>query len=519
MLGVGLKRFVAALLNLNIRSENGARPGRSLLPYNLLRMKLNPKQTRLIFRFILLLFVLLVSLSTGVALWQEPASQRGQKQAKRALVISIDGLDARYLLKRDEYGLKIPTLRRLMAEGVTARGVRGVYPSVTYPSHTTIVTGTTPARHGIYGNELFEPPEQPRTGAWHWFAREIKTDTLWDAAARSERTTALISWPVAVGAGDYNVPEIFKIGGTQLETLALMRSNARPQGLLQEVAAHDPDLYKNVNADESDDLRTRYAEYVITEKRPELLLIHLFDLDHFEHKAGPFTPDSFAILEKEDAYVARLIAAAQRAGVLDETAVFIVSDHGFLPITKLIHPGVLLARAGLIKVQKERDAKGNEREVVTEWRALPYVTSASCAIILRDPKDKDALKRAREAFADLMSVKAGGKLKEKPLLGIVDAKVLRRIGSNMDAAFMLEANDDYAFGTNLTGDVVTPSKQLGQHGYFPSRYAASFIASGAAVTRRGLIKEIPMTDIGPTIARTLGLKLRDAEGQAIKIGQ
>ncbi|MGB9180031.1 MAG: ectonucleotide pyrophosphatase/phosphodiesterase [Pyrinomonadaceae bacterium] len=480
-------------------------------------MKPNLKQTRPIFHLVLLFSLLLASLSTGVALRQEPASQRGSKQAKRALVISIDGLDARYLAKRDEYGLKIPTLRRLMAEGLTAQGVRGVYPSVTYPSHTTIVTGTTPARHGIFGNEIVEPPDQPRTGAWHWFAREIKTDTLWDAAARNSLTTALISWPVAVGAGDYNVPEIFKVGGTRLETLAVMRENARPQGLLQEVAAHDPDLYKNVNADESDDLRTRYAEYVIKEKRPELLLIHLFDLDHFQHSFGPFTPEAFAILEKEDAYVARLLAAQERAGVMDETAVFIVSDHGFLPITKLIHPGVLLARAGLIKVHEERDAQGRAKEVVTEWRAMPYVTSGSCAIILRDPKDKEALKLARSAFADLMHVKAGGKLKENPLLGIVDANVLRRIGSNTDAAFMLEATDGYAFGTNYTGEVVTPSKALGQHGYFPSRYAASFIASGAGVTRRGALKEISMTDIGPTIARTLGLKLRDAEGQAIKM--
>ena len=38
------------------------------------------------------------------------------------------------------------------------------------------------------------------------------------------------------------------------------------------------------------------------------------------------------MLEKEDAYVSRILGAATRAGVSDETAVFIVSDHGFLPI-------------------------------------------------------------------------------------------------------------------------------------------------------------------------------------------
>ncbi|HEV2763582.1 MAG TPA: alkaline phosphatase family protein, partial [Pyrinomonadaceae bacterium] len=71
--------------------------------------------------------------------------------ARRALVVSLDGLDARYLRRADEFGLKIPTLRRLMREGVWAEGVVGVYPTVTYPSHTTLVTGARPARHGIYG--------------------------------------------------------------------------------------------------------------------------------------------------------------------------------------------------------------------------------------------------------------------------------------------------------------------------------------------------------------------------------
>lgn len=482
-------------------------------------MRTNSPQTRLIFALVLLCSLLLASLAPSLAARVESESQRNSKQAKRALVISIDGLDAQYIAKRDEYGLRIPTLRRLMAEGLTVRSVRPVYPSMTYPSHTTIVTGATPARHGIYGNNLVETPDQPTTGERHWFAREIRVDTLWDAAARNNLMTGIVSWPVAGGAGDYNLPEILRVGGTQMQTLDRIKENARPQGLVAEVQRHDANLFKQVNADESDDMRTRFAEYFIKEKRPELMLIHLFDLDTAEHKYGPFTPEAFASLEKEDAYVARILKAAESAGTLNDTAVFIVSDHGFMPITKLIHPGVMLARAGLIKVHQEKDARGVVKTVVTDWRAMPYCTGGSCAIILRNAKDQEALKGARGAFKEMMSVKAGGKLKDSPLLGIVDAKVLRRIGSNPEAAFMLEATDGYAFGYNLTGDAVTPSVQRGQHGYFPSRYSTSFIASGAGVTRRVELKEVSLTDIAPTIARALGLKLRNAEGHAVKISQ
>lgn len=96
----------------------------------------------------LAIFFLIAGLAFSFA---SPAVTPAQPQAKRAIIISLDGLDVRYLKKRDEYGLKIPTLRRLMKDGVMAQVV-GVYPSVTYPSHTSIVTGTTPERHGIYGS-------------------------------------------------------------------------------------------------------------------------------------------------------------------------------------------------------------------------------------------------------------------------------------------------------------------------------------------------------------------------------
>ncbi|HEX8138665.1 MAG TPA: ectonucleotide pyrophosphatase/phosphodiesterase [Pyrinomonadaceae bacterium] len=438
------------------------------------------------------------------------------QEAKRALVISIDGLDARYLLGGDREGLRIPTLRRLMTEGAWSLEVLAVYPSVTYPVHTTIATGALPARHGIVGNELFIPLGAPQCGEWHWFARDIRAQTLWDAAHGRGLKTGIVSWPVAGGAGDYNVPEIKQLNGSLRDTLALMMAHARPPGIIQEVAARDPRLYAQSNADEHDDLRTRFAEYLLTEKRPDLMLVHLFDLDHFQHDYGPFIAEAFRMLEKLDGYVARLLQAAASVGTLAETAVFIVSDHGFKPINRLIHPGVVLAGAGLLTLnQSEADAPAGSgpRLCVTEWRALPSVTGGSCAIILRDASDHEAHERALAAFS---TAAADGARGSAPFQ-IIGGEEVRALGADPGAAFALEAADGYAFGQNYTGEVVTPSIQLGQHGYLPSRYRTCFVASGAGVERRGDLGEVNIIDVGPTIARTLGLTLRDADGKPLTI--
>ncbi|HEX8143739.1 MAG TPA: ectonucleotide pyrophosphatase/phosphodiesterase [Pyrinomonadaceae bacterium] len=435
-----------------------------------------------------------------------------REEAKRALVISIDGLDARYLQRCDEYGLRIPTLRRLMTQGASSLEVVAVYPSVTYPVHTTIVTGALPARHGIVGNELFIPPGAPQCGEWHWFARDIKAETLWDAARRSGLSTGIVSWPVAGGAGDYNVPEIKKLDGSLRDTLALMIANERPRGIIEAAASRDPHLYSSANADEHDEMRARFSGYIIEEKRPHLMLVHLFDLDHFQHDYGPFTAEALAMLEKLDGYAARIMAAAERAGTLSETAIFIVSDHGFKPISKLIHPGVLLGRAGLLTVSDVVGPQGHTRPCVTDWRALPSVTGGSCAIILRDAADREAFEKARNAFDGFQHNGAEG-----APFSVIDGTEVRAMGADTRAAFALEAKDGYAFGQNYSGEPVTPSIQRGQHGYLPSRYYTSFIASGAGIKRRGDLGPVRIIDIGPTIARTLGLTLGDADGQALQL--
>src|SRR5262252_6315983 len=127
------------------------------------------------------------------------AQENAQKNTPVLILISVDGMKPEYVTHAEEHGAKAPNLRKMMTEGMYAEGVQGVIPTVTYPSHTTIITGVWPAKHGILANTIFDPL---RTGqsAWYWYAEEIRSPTLWDAAAAAGWTTASIQWPVSVGA-------------------------------------------------------------------------------------------------------------------------------------------------------------------------------------------------------------------------------------------------------------------------------------------------------------------------------
>src|SRR5215469_5231414 len=150
------------------------------------------------------------------------------------LLISLDGMRPDYVLKADEHGLKIPRLRRLLAEGAHASGVRGVIPTVTYPSHTTILTRVWPAKHGIYSNVVTDPLSKNLDG-WYWYAEDIRVPTLWEAAANAGLKAGSVSWPVSVGAKGiaYLIPEYWRAPKGP-DDLKLLRAISTP-GLLNEI--------------------------------------------------------------------------------------------------------------------------------------------------------------------------------------------------------------------------------------------------------------------------------------------
>lgn len=238
------------------------------------------------------------------------------------LVISVDGLDNRYLRDADKMKLKIPAIRRLMAEGAWANGVVGVMPSITFPSHTTIVTGVPPHQHGIINNT-------DENNVRYWYSRQIKVPVLWDAAHASGLKTGVVDWPVTVGANiDFNFPEKFSGGDAGRMEMAAHEDVSTP-GLIEKITALYPTFPRPIVDDQA---RTQAVLYMLQQKA-DLILVHLADHDAAAHAYGPYVKPSIATLELADECIGRMMRALPKDGVIA-----LVSDHGFERVDRFVNP-------------------------------------------------------------------------------------------------------------------------------------------------------------------------------------
>jgi hypothetical protein len=430
------------------------------------------------------LAVVAVLLWVGVAVAQQPV------QSPLLLMISIDGLRPDYVTAADRHGLKIPNLRRFLAEGAYADGVQGVIPTVTYPSHTTLITGVWPAKHGILANTVFDPLRENQ-GGWYWYAEDIRVPTLWDAASRAGLSTASVQWPVSVGARvTWNIPEFWRAGTA--EDAKLLRAVSTP-GLLAEL---EPEIgpYPRALTVESDEQRGRYAARILEKKRPNLLTLHLISLDHTEHTTGPFSPESLAVLERLDAVVGTLRVAAD-AMAPGRAYVAIVSDHGFGATTMQLNLNVELRAAGLITVGAQNK--------VTDWKAMAWTAGGCIAVMLKDEADS-ATRAALRAILD--------RLAADPAHGIdrvLDGATARDRGGFPGAAFVVGLRPDWNAGSGLTGSLVSKAPMAGTHGQLPDLpdLRASFFLVGPSVPAGRSLGLIDMRDITTTLARRLDLAL------------
>lgn len=440
--------------------------------------------------------MLTLLLALGLA-FQAPAPSK-----PALLLISIDGLRPDNVIEADRYQLKIPRLRRILREGAHARGVRGVLPTVTYPSHTTLLTGVWPSKHGIYANISFDPLGQ-NAGGWNWYSEDIQAPTLWEVAAKAGMDVGSVSWPVSVGARGvkYLVPEYWRAPGFQQDDEKLVRALSRPPGMMAEIAKTAGEYVDDLDrAEEGDRQRTRYAVAIIRMGRPQLMTVHLAALDHLQHAGGPFSKESLATLEQIDGELGELEDAEKAAW--PAAAVCVVSDHGFARTDHSLNLMAAFVAAGLVTMSGDR---------VTDWRAMPQVEGGSALVVLKD--SGDAATRAK--VSDLLKRLAGDAA--HGISGVFEPGEIAAFGGWPRAAFWVDMRIN--FSVVATGPQVQAHAVNGTHGYAPTHpeMLASFFIAGPGIRAGMDLGEIDMRSVAPTLAKVLGLTMPSADLGAVAI--
>jgi len=262
------------------------------------------------------------------------------------LLVSLDGFRWDYC---DRFPEETPHLRRLRAEGVSARGLIPPFPSNTFPGHYTLVTGLLPTRHGMVNNLMYDSASgmafrynQP---VFNQDARWWGGEPLWNTATRQGRVSACYFWPGSEAP----------IGGLRPKFWKPFDNRLSFETRLEEVAG--------------------WLE-LPPGQRPVVVTFYLEEANSVGHRYGPESAEIRAAVQLIDARIGAMRERLERDG--RRLNLVIVSDHGMTSVA-LERVLVLDAYLDVAGVQVDfegsvmglRPLDGNIERLMTALAALP----------------------------------------------------------------------------------------------------------------------------------------------------
>lgn len=425
---------------------------------------------------------------------------------RHVVIISIDGL-AGFLL--DDPKAPLPAIRQLAREGAFVEGgMRVSNPSVTWPNHTSIVTGVRPEKHSTIANGVLVrggvgvpvviDPRQDKSAL-------VRVLTLYDRAHAAGLATGEINWPCTRGATtlDDSFPDV-------PETL----SHSTPRLVEELVAAgilkDETDAsFRTQSAAGRDHVWTEAACHLIRNRMPNLLLLHLLNVDGTHHAFGAQTSAGYTANAYADACVARVLAALEEAGVRERTTVFVVSDHGFIRTPQAIRPNIVLRKAGLLKADGARISEAQVNVVPEGGIGLVY-----CNVPGQVEADS---KRVKELFEGLEGVEEILEPAQYAEHGLPHPREYRPAPD-----LVLVAKEGYGVSGSVEGDdfVTTHTEartSLGSHGFLARnpKMNGICVVAGRGIRPGVVVQKAENIDVAPTAARLLGLADFEADGRVL----
>ncbi|MGN0803607.1 MAG: alkaline phosphatase family protein [Candidatus Faecivicinus sp.] len=422
---------------------------------------------------------------------------------KHLIIVSVDAMVGQDL----ELLSRMPSVGKLLREGSLVKRIQTIYPSLTHPVHASLMSGCPAGKTGVPNNVLFAPGD--RDPAWFNSLDQMKCDTLLHAAHRAGLTTAVCRWPMTAGGFDvvdYLVPEVMDSDAAREPDLSKLYAGMCSPALQPIIQRYLPILNAPERHPSYEIFSMRCAADIIREFRPNLLLTHPGMVDHCRHVSGLYSAKVDEALRMTDEWIGWLMQAVEDAGISENTAFAIVSDHGHMEKVRTVAPNVYFAQQGYIRV----DADGE----VADWDIYAVESGLSCHVYIRDERRKPEFEKL------LNDMCATGLYGFGEVLSVDECR--ERYGLEGTFSFVLEGDGYTEFSSDWLPPMVRVDGNAGcgqhhsSHGHRPEKGPQPpMLVCGAGFRKGVLLESASILDEAPTFARLLGIGLRDAQGSPI----
>ena len=371
---------------------------------------------------------------------------------QRVILITIDGLRSDILSNSSQ---PAPFLHEMMRKSVYVPNVIVVNPTMTYPSHTTLVTGSTPLDHGIHCNRQFQFNRAEPT-LYNWYADSIRTKTIWQTVKEHGGTTASVFWPVTTGCKwiDFNLPEYFPTKRVSVSGMDYIRPVCTPSDIMaeleREATGHLSDTTLRAGSFQYDAKVASIVNYLTNRYKPDFMTVHLVTTDYKQHETGIYSNETQQAVAAADHAIGLILENLEYTHQKDSVTVIVTGDHGFTQGQYRLHPNALLASNGMLSEQSGGD-----------WQACFNSLGAAAYMYVNPnltPKQKSrCIEKVRKILSEQPDT-------VKALYKILSNEEIKAVKGDPTAALCLAPVSGVGCSNNRKGEFITDFKG-GLHGY------------------------------------------------------
>lgn len=371
---------------------------------------------------------------------------------QRVILITIDGLRSDILSNASQ---PAPFLHELKQKSIYVPNVIGVNPTMTYPAHTTLVTGSAPLDHGIHCNRQFQF-NRAEPALHNWYADSIRTKTLWQTVKEKGGTTASVFWPVTTGSKwiDVNLPEYFPTTKVNVSGMDYIRPVCTPSGIMaeleREATGHLSDTTLRAGSFQYDAKVASIVNYLTNRYKPDFMTVHLVTTDYKQHETGINSFETQQSVAAADHAIGLILENLEYTHQKDSVTIIVTGDHGFTQGRYRLHPNALLVSNGLLSEQPGGD-----------WQVC-FNSLGAAAYMYVNPKLSSKQKaRCIEKVRMILSEQLDS---VRSLYNILSNKEIVDIKGDPTAALCLAPVSGVGCSNERKGEFITDFKG-GLHGY------------------------------------------------------